>query len=146
MVLITEARKCSFAKICGGFAEAFGGRHVAFAGAADDAAYRAAVRDVLGSDSLPFHDIAHAETLVSFGSDFLSTWGSPTTYAVAYGKFRSGAHGHRGTHFHFGARYSMTAANADKWVPIAPGAEATPRWRWPGRLPSRIPNRPDCKR
>ncbi len=123
MLLITEARKCSFAKICGSFAEAFGGRHVAFGGAADDAAYRAAVRDVMGTDSLPFHDIAHAETLVSFGSDFLSTWGSPTSYAVGYGKFRSGDHGHRGTHVHFGARYSMTAANADKWVPIAPGAE-----------------------
>ena len=66
MLLITEARKCSFAKICGSFAEAFGGRHVAFGGAADDAAYRAAVRDVMGTDSLPFHDIAHAETLVSF--------------------------------------------------------------------------------
>ena len=124
MVLITEARKCSFAKICGGFAEAFGGRHVAFGGAADDAAYRAAVRDVLGSDSLPFHDIANASTLISFGSDFLSTWGSPTTYAVGYGKFRSGEYTHtRGTHVHFGARYSMTAANADKWVPIAPGSE-----------------------
>lgn len=124
MLLITEARKCSFAKICGGFADTFGGRHVAFGGAADDAAYRAAVRDVMGSDSLPFHDIAHANSLMSFGSDFLSTWGSPTTYSVAYGKFRSGEYTHhRGTHIHFGARYSMTAANADKWVPIAPGSE-----------------------
>ena len=123
MLLVTEARKCSFAKICSGFAEAFGGRHVSFGGAADDAAYRAAVRDVMGSDSLPYHDIANAETLVSFGSDFLSTWGSPTAYSVGYGKFRSGSTGHRGTHIHFGARYSMTAANADRWIPIAPGAE-----------------------
>ena len=121
MLLITEARKCSFVQICGGFADAFGGRHVAFGGAADDAAYRAAVRDVLGSDSLPYHDIARAQALVSFGSDFLSTWGSPTTYSVAYGKFRG--QDRRGRHIHFGARYSMTAANADKWVPIAPGSE-----------------------
>ena len=77
----------------------------------------------MGSGNLPYHDIAHADSLISFGSDFLSTWGSPTAYAVAYGKFRSDTHGHRGTHVHFGARYSMTAANADKWVPIAPGAE-----------------------
>ena len=121
MVVITEARKCSFAKVCGAFAEGFGGRHVAFAGAEDDPAYRAAVRDVLGSDSLPYHDIANASTLISFGSDFMSTWGSPTTYKMAYGKFR--AHEPRGRHIHFGARYSITAANADKWVPIAPGAE-----------------------
>ena len=123
MLLLTEDRKCSFARISGAFADAFGGRHVAFCDANGDAAYSAAVKDILGSDSLPYHDIAHADSLISFGSDFLSTWGSPTAYSVAYGKFRSEAHGHRGTHVHFGARYSMTAANADKWVPIAPGAE-----------------------
>ena len=124
LLLITEARKCSFAKVCGSFADAFGGKHVAFGGADDDPAYRAAVRNVLGSDSLPYHDIARAATLVSFGSDFLSTWGNPTAYAVGYGKFRSGEYtDHRGSHFHFGSRYSMTAANADKWIPIAPGAE-----------------------
>ena len=124
MLLMTDDRCASFARICGAFAEAFGGRHVAFGGAADDAAYRAAVQDIMNSGNLPYHDIAHATTLVSFGSDFLSTWGSPTTYSVGYGKFRSGEYTHhRGMHFHFGARYSMTAANADKWVPIAPGAE-----------------------
>ena len=123
MLMLTDDRCASFARICGAFADAFGGRHVAFGGAADDAAYRAAVESVMGSGNLPYHDIAHADSLISFGSDFLSTWGSPTAYGVAYGKFRSDAHGHRGTHVHFGARYSMTAANADKWVPIAPGAE-----------------------
>ena len=124
MLLITEDRKCSFAKICGAFAEAFGGRHVAFGGAADDTAYRAAVKDVMGTDSLPFHDIANAYSLASFGSDFLSTWGNPTAYSVAYGKFRSSPHVEdRGRHYHFGSRYSMTAANADKWIPINPGSE-----------------------
>ena len=123
MLLITESRGGSFARICIDFANAFGGRHLAYDGL-DDAAYRSAVKDVLGSDALPYHDIENASTLVSFGSDFLSTWGSPTAYGVAYGKFRSGEHTHhRGTHIHFGARYSLTAANADKWVPIAPGAE-----------------------
>ena len=43
MLLVTDDRCASFARICGAFAEAFGGRHVAFGGAADDAAYRAAV-------------------------------------------------------------------------------------------------------
>ena len=121
MLLITEDRNASFAGICGAFADAFGGRHVAFCGGADDPAYRAAVSDIMGSDGLPYHDIANAHALVSFGSDFLSTWGNPTAYSVAYGKFRGQEH--RGVHFHFGSRYSLTAANADKWIPIAPGAE-----------------------
>ena len=123
MLLITEPRNAGFARIADAFADAFGGRRLAF-DAVDDAAYRSAVGEVLGSRALPYHDIAKAETLVSFGSDFLSTWGSPTAYSVAYGQFRSGAHTkHRGRHIHFGARYSLTAANADKWLPIAPGSE-----------------------
>ena len=120
MLLITEPRGGSFARICIDFAQAFGGRHLTF-DAIDDAAYRSAVKDVLESDALPYHDIENASTLVSFGSDFLSTWGNPTANQVAYGKFRGQEH--RGRHIHFGARYSMTAANADKWVPIAPGSE-----------------------
>ncbi len=119
MLLITEPRPGAFARICDSFADAFGGRHLAF-DTVDDSAYRHAVKDIMGSDGQPYHDIANAETLVSFGSDFLSTWGNPTAYSVAYGKFRSG---HRGRHVHFDPRYSMTAANADKWLPIAPGAE-----------------------
>ena len=75
----------------------------------------------MGTSRMPWHDIENAYTLVSFGSDFLSTWGNPTAYEVAYGKFRAKAE--RGRHIHFGSRYSLTAANADKWVPIAPGTE-----------------------
>ena len=120
MLLITETRCAGFAHICKAFAETFGGRHLRYDGL-DDSAYGAAVQDILGTSRMPWHDIAHAETLVSFGSDFLSTWGNPTAYSVAYGKFR--AKEHRGRHIHFGSRYSMTAANADKWVPIAPGTE-----------------------
>lgn len=123
MLLIMEPRNAGFARIADAFADAFGGRRLAF-DAVDDAGYRSAVSDLLGSSALPYHDIGNAETLVSFGSDFLSTWGSPTAYAVAYGQFRSGENTkHRGRHIHFGPRYSMTAANADKWLPIAPGAE-----------------------
>ena len=123
MLLITEPRNAGYAQIADAFANAFGGRRLAFA-AVDDAAYRRAVADLLGTNRLPYYDIGNADTLISFGSDFLSTWGSPVAFNVGYGKFRSGANtGHRGAHYHFGARYSLTAANADRWLPIAPGAE-----------------------
>ena len=123
MLLITEPRNAGYAQIADAFAGAFGGRRLAFA-AVDDAAYRRAVTDILGTNRLPYYDIGNADTLVSFGSDFLSTWGSPVAFNVGYGQFRSGANtGHRGSHYHFDARYSLTAANADQWLPIAPGAE-----------------------
>ncbi len=120
MLLITETQCAGFAHICKAFAEGFGGRHLRY-DPLDDSAYGAAAQDILGTTRMPWHDIENAETLVSFGSDFLSTWGNPTAYSVAYGKFRG--KDHRGRHIHFGSRYSMTAANADKWVPIAPGSE-----------------------
>ena len=120
MLVITETQCAGFAQICKAFAEAFGGRHLRYDGL-DDSAYGAAVQDILGGTRMPWHDIANAQTLVSLGSDFLSTWGNPTAYSVAYGQFRSQEH--RGRHYHFGSRYSMTAANADKWIPIAPGTE-----------------------
>ena len=120
MLVITETQCAGFAHICKAFAEAFGGRHLRY-DPLDDSAYGAAVQDILGATRMPWHDIAHAGTLVSFGSDFLSTWGNPTAYSVGYGKFRSKEH--RGRHIHFGSRYSLTAANADKWIPIAPGTE-----------------------
>ena len=120
MALITGTRCAGYATICKAFADAFGGNHLRY-DAMDDAAYRAAVNKVTGVGGVPYHDIANADTLVSIGSDFLSTWGNPTAYGVGYGKFRSKEY--RGRHYHFGARYSMTAANADKWVPIAPGSE-----------------------
>ena len=123
MLLVTEPRNAGFARIADAFANAFGGRRLAF-DAVDDAGYRSAVREVLGGINLPYYDIARAETIASFGSDFLSSWGSPTAYSVGYGKFRAGEYTkHRGSHYHFDARYSLTAANADKWLPIAPGAE-----------------------
>ena len=119
MLLVTESRRAGFAQICKSFVDAFGGTHYRF-DAMDDSAYRAAAMNVMGTEN-PGHDIANAHALASFGSDFLSTWGSPTAYSVAYGKFRSGHE--RGSHYHFGSRYSMTAANADKWIPINPGTE-----------------------
>ena len=120
LLLITGTQCAGFAQICKAFADAFSGRHLRY-DPMDDSAYGAAVQDILGTTRMPWHDIANAHALVSFGSDFLSTWGNPTAYSVAYGKFRSGDH--RGSHVHFDPRYSMTAANADKWLPIAPGSE-----------------------
>ncbi len=123
------------------FAEAIQGNHLAFE-AVDNVTYRAALRNVFGQGVsqatgsgvlsgvlLPDFDIANTEVLVSFGADFLSTWGSPTRYNVGYGEFRGEAPDlgfggkKRGSHYHVDSRFSMTAANADRWIPVRPGWE-----------------------
>lgn len=123
LLLVTEPMRAHAALIASKFANAFGGRRLGFE-ALDQTTYRAAVKNVYGQDLLPDFDLANANFLLSFGADFLSTWVSPTRWSVGYGNFRQGeGRTQRGTHIQVEPRFSMTAANADKWVPIKPGIE-----------------------
>jgi anaerobic selenocysteine-containing dehydrogenase len=71
---------------------------------------------------MPDFDIENAGYVLSFGCDFLNTWVSPVRYARGYGHFRQGDRG-RGTLVHVDSRFSMTAANADRWLHVRPGME-----------------------
>ena len=123
LLLITEPMRAHPALISSRFADAFGGRHLGFE-PLDQTTYRAAVKSVYGQDLLPDFDLSNANFLLSFGADFLSTWVSPTRWSVGYGNFRqSEGRTQRGTHVQVEPRFSMTAASADKWVPIKPGIE-----------------------
>jgi anaerobic selenocysteine-containing dehydrogenase len=76
-----------------------------------------------GRHQLPTVDLPNTRCLVSFGADFLGTWGSPVAQAAGYGAMRQGRAGIRGTFVQVEARMSQTGANADEWVPIRPGTE-----------------------
>jgi len=71
----------------------------------------------------PIFDIAKATYLVSFGARFLETWHSPVRYSLAYSEFRGTKGKARGRFVQVEPRMSLTAANADEWLPIRPGAE-----------------------
>ncbi|HXG93691.1 MAG TPA: molybdopterin-dependent oxidoreductase [Blastocatellia bacterium] len=71
----------------------------------------------------PFFDIANATYLLSFGARFLETWLSPVMYSLAYGEFRRASGKARGKFIHVEPRMSLTAANADEWLPARPGSE-----------------------
>ncbi len=123
MVLITEPLRGHLGMIAERFADALGGKHLGFE-TLDDTTYRAAVKEVFGQDLLPDFDIANANYVLSFGADFLSTWGSSTRLSTAYGEFRQGiGRERRGTLVQVDPRFSLTAANADQWLPIKPGME-----------------------
>ncbi|MCA9421948.1 MAG: molybdopterin-dependent oxidoreductase [Nitrospira sp.] len=72
---------------------------------------------------LPYYDLAHSDYLLSFGTPFLEHWLSPVSFGVAYGKFRQGRPMARGRFIQVEPRLSLTAANADRWIPIRPGTE-----------------------
>ena len=103
------------------FVERFGGKHRTYE-PLESANLRMAVNAVFGQERMPDFDLENANFVLSFGADFLNTWGSPTRYSLGYGKFRQGDR-ERGTHYHVDSRFSMTAANADKWIPVKPGME-----------------------
>ena len=123
LLAVTEPQRGHLGTVVSRFVEAYGGRHMALE-ALDQTVLRAAVKQTFGQDSLPDFDIESSRYLLSFGADFLSTWVSPVRYARGYGEFRGDRQGRgRGTHVHVDPRYSMTAANADEWIPVAPGTE-----------------------
>ena len=103
------------------FVDVYGATYVPFE-PLDTSNQKSAVKAVFGQDRMPDLDIANANVILSFGADFLNTWGSPVRYSRGYGEFRQGDR-ERGTHYHVDSRFSMTAANADKWIPVKPGTE-----------------------
>lgn len=104
------------------FMEAYGGQHLTYE-AVEQTVLRAAVSEILGPGPLPQFDIENTQYLLSFGTDFLETWLSPVHYSRAYGELRQGRTDKRGTFVQIEPRLSVTGANADRWVPVRPGAE-----------------------
>lgn len=74
-----------------------------------------------GSGPVTF-DVANATYLLSFGARFLETWLSPVMYSLEFGEFRRSTGKARGRFVHVEPRMSLTAANADEWVPAKVGA------------------------
>ena len=123
MLIITDPQRGHLGTVVNRFLKEHGGSHLSFE-PTEDTVLRAAVQRVFGQDILPDFDIGNTSYLLSFGADFLSTWVSPVRYARGYGQFRAHGNGkERGSFVHVDPRYSMTAANADQWIPVSPGME-----------------------
>ncbi|MEK6775470.1 MAG: molybdopterin-dependent oxidoreductase [bacterium] len=78
---------------------------------------------VCGRGDVPDYDLEKTQYLLSFGADFLETYLSPVRYGNAFGKMRQSRPTIRGAFTYVGARMSMTAASADRWLPVNVGQE-----------------------
>jgi anaerobic selenocysteine-containing dehydrogenase len=76
-----------------------------------------------GQSEPPMFDLGNAACVLSFGFDFLEAEGAPVWQYRMYPHFREGKNGRRGKLFVVDPRFSVTAAKADKWVPVKPGTE-----------------------
>jgi anaerobic selenocysteine-containing dehydrogenase len=133
VTLITPPLDAHEAFLVERFATSYGLKWLSFE-ATSEAPLREAVRRVFGFDRLPRFDVANARTVLSFGADFLGGWLSPVGFGLAYGMFRQGNYDSRafqprdksrprGHLIHVDTHFSTTAASADEWVWVQPGAE-----------------------
>ena len=104
-------------------ADALGAPPPVFVEAQELAVERRAARISLGVDDVPYFDIGRADYVLSIGAPFLDRWHSPVHYTAALARMRQGRPGRRGKLVHAEARMSLTAASADEWLAVRPGAE-----------------------
>jgi anaerobic selenocysteine-containing dehydrogenase len=76
-----------------------------------------------GRSSLFGCDIANADYVISFGAEILESHVSPVGFASGLSDMRGGRAGRRGKFVMVGPRLSLTAANADEWIPVRPETE-----------------------
>ena len=76
-----------------------------------------------GIQTTPAYDLENARYILSFGSNFLESYGSPVQALNAYGHFRRGRPDQRGKLVQIESRLSITGMKADEWIPAPPGSE-----------------------
>jgi anaerobic selenocysteine-containing dehydrogenase/Fe-S-cluster-containing dehydrogenase component len=80
--------------------------------------------EIFGIEGLPAYRMENADSLVSFGADFLETWLSPVEYARKFKAMHAINAGQKGKFIHVASHQSLSAANADLWLSCHPGGEA----------------------
>ncbi len=106
------------------FTQALGAPAPVVCSIADHAVERQAAELVFGWKGLPVYDLSRAHYALGAGADFLGGWASPVYYARQFGEFRQGRRTIRGQLVQAESRLSITAAAADRWLPLRPGSEA----------------------
>jgi anaerobic selenocysteine-containing dehydrogenase/Fe-S-cluster-containing dehydrogenase component len=96
--------------------------HLMYEGLAYEA-LAAANQTVFGQSALPTYRIDEADFLISLGADFLETWLSTVEYAWRFARFHETRATTKNFFVYVGPRRSLTAANADHVLDVAPGRE-----------------------
>ncbi len=122
LVIATDPLRGHMGLVANRFAQSYGATQVSYE-PMDRVVLRKAMKQVFDQDRLPDFDIEHSNFILSFDANFLGTWVSPVRMGRGYGEFRQGQNRQRGYLVHVEPHMSQTAANADQWIPIAPGME-----------------------
>ncbi len=103
--------------------EAFGQGPVAVYEPFAHDALRAAHQAIFAKPVLPSFHMERSDFILGFGADFIETWLSPVEYIRKFKAMHSPDDGTKGMFVHAGPYMSLTAANADKFLPVTSGTE-----------------------
>ena len=112
----------TFSTLLGDVVQAAGGRTVRWEAFSRDAE-RIANRRTWGRDDLPSYDFAAARFIVSFGADFLETWGDTVVSQRGFAESHGFNNGTMAKHVYVGPRMNLTGLNADEWLEVPAGTE-----------------------
>jgi anaerobic selenocysteine-containing dehydrogenase len=74
-----------------------------------------------GKQQIPSYDFLNTKYILSFGSNFLEEGYSPIYYTKLYAHLKDVTEERRTRFVQIDSRMSLTAVNADQWIPIRPG-------------------------
>ena len=123
VAVVTPLLTGTLAKLVSAWVEALGGAHWIQYEPFGYEPIREAHDRIFGRPELPHFDFSAADLLVSFGADFLETFGSPVGYARDHAVQRQVRNGDKARFIQLEPRLSMTGASADVWHSIAPNTE-----------------------
>jgi menaquinone reductase, molybdopterin-binding-like subunit len=104
------------------FLRAYGSPNHVTHGSTDDAGTELALTFMQGVSEMPAYDWQHTNYAIGFGVSLFESWCQTIHMARATAGMRRGTPGRRAKFVHVSPRFSVTAAKADEWVPIAPAS------------------------
>ena len=122
-LFITEPLSGALKQVVDGFVDGVGGERIAYE-PLEESTLREAVNRVFGVNQIPYPDIANAQTVLSFGADWLHTWLSPVQMSQGFAALRRDSEeSPRGVIYHVDTHINGTSGAADKWIAVKPGFE-----------------------
>jgi anaerobic selenocysteine-containing dehydrogenase/Fe-S-cluster-containing dehydrogenase component len=120
---LTGITSAPLAALFAGILEEFGASPAAMYEPYAHDALRAAHKAVFSRRALPSFYMEKSDFILGFGADFIETWLSPVEYIRKFKSMHRLKDGTKGMFVHVGPYMSLTAANADKFLPITAGTE-----------------------
>lgn len=78
---------------------------------------------VFGKRQIPVYAFEKSHFLLSFGTDFMETWGSAVENSRRYAEGYAYQNGNKNKFVHIGPHVSLTGSNAEEWVSVEAGSE-----------------------